>query len=309
LLKDSLGPRDPFNVHLIVEAERRAYADRALFLGDGDFCPVPVDSLLDKTYLAAKFSDFNSQKATPSQSIYAEKFNLENESFETTHLSIVDGDGNAVSLTTTLNDNYGCKVWVPGGGYFLNNEMDDFSSKPGHPNLFGLVGGEANAIAPGKRMLSSMTPAIIEKNSQLWLVLGTPGGSTIITSVLQVFLNASVFEMDIHQAVSESRFHHQWLPDEIILEKDAFSTELSNQLTAMGHSLRTIEQIGLIEAIQMDSKGIIHGAADKRGSCSRMVITVLHSLPSLVQTCRFYSFLSKLCMQLHFAGSLSVRLE
>jgi gamma-glutamyltranspeptidase/glutathione hydrolase len=156
-------------------------------------------------------------------------------------------------------------MWVPGGGYFLNDEMDDFSVKPGVPNLFGLIGAEANAIAPGKRMLSSMTPTIIEKDGKLWMVLGTPGGSTIITSVLQVFLNVSSFGMNIDDAVQALRYHHQWLPDEIRYENGAFSPELGTTLTSMGYKLKPIEGIGLIEAIMIDEQGMIHGAADHRG--------------------------------------------
>ncbi len=265
LLVDSLGNRDPQNVHLIAEAERRAFADRADYLGDEDFFPVHVDSLLDKNYLGQKFKDYDPLHATESKIIYDQKFKIVKESYETTHLSIVDGQGNAASVTTTLNNNYGSKVWVPGGGYFLNDEMDDFSSKPGVPNIYGLIGGEANAITPGKRMLSSMTPTIIEKDGKLFMVLGTPGGSTIITSVLQVFLHVAAFGMDIHQAVQETRYHHQGLPDELIYEKNAFSTGLSEELSAKGHTLRPVEYIGLIEAIYVDEHGVLHGAADHRG--------------------------------------------
>jgi len=264
-LEDSLGYRDPKNIHLIVEAERRAYADRALYLGDADYYPVPVDSILSSTYLDQRFSDFNPTKASISGNIDSALHEFSKEHFETTHLSIADGEGNAASVTTTLNDNYGSKMWVPGGGYFLNNEMDDFSSKPGVPNLYGLIGAEANAIAPGKRMLSSMTPTIIEKDGKLWMVIGTPGGSTIITSVLQVFLHTASFGMNIDDAVQSSRFHHQWLPDEIMYEKKAFSPELIQTLDSMGHHLRPIEVLGLMEAIYMDVNGLLHGAADRRG--------------------------------------------
>lgn len=264
-LQDSLGFQHPHNVHLTVEAERRAYADRAQYLGDADFYPVPLDSLLDSTYLVEKFSDYNPVKASVSHSIHPGTFTLVRESFETTHLSIIDGDGNAASVTTTLNNNYGCKVWVPGGGYFLNNEMDDFSIKPGVPNLYGLIGGEANAIAPGKRMLSSMTPTIVEKEGRLWMVVGTPGGSTIITSVLQVFLNAAVYNMSIENAVQAPRYHHQWLPDEILYERDGFAPDLLSQLQQYGHTVKPIDYIGLVEAILVDEKGVMHGAADRRG--------------------------------------------
>ncbi len=264
LLVDSLGNRDVNNVHLIVEAERRAFKDRGTHLGDEDFYPVQKDSLLNKNYLNNKFADFDPALASPSQLIFNEQAKLQKESFETTHISIVDSEGNAASVTTTLNNNYGCKVWVPGGGYFLNDAMDDFSAKPGVPNMFGLIGGEANSIYPGKRMLSSMTPTIIEKNGKLWMVLGTPGGSTIMTSILQVFLNMAAFSMNIDQAVQETRYHHQGLPDEILYEKNAFTANLIQTLQSMGHSLKEVERIGLIEAIYVDDKGILHGAADRR---------------------------------------------
>jgi len=264
-LVDSLGYRNVENIHLIVEAERRAYADRASYLGDDDFFPVPVDSLLDAKYLQIKFSDFKKDSATHSAMVNSDPAKFSKEHFETTHISIADADGNAVSVTTTLNNNFGSKVWVPGGGYFLNDEMDDFSVKPGEPNLFGLIGGEANAIAPGKRMLSSMTPTIIEKNGKLWMVLGTPGGSTIITSVLQVFLNVEAFNMTLPDAVATLRYHHQWLPDEITFEKGAFATSLEDSLIAMGYKLHPIEKIGAVEAILIDDAGRLHGAADPRG--------------------------------------------
>jgi len=262
---DSLGYRDPANIHLIVEAEKRAYTDRAVYLGDIDFYPVNVSGLLDSNYLDKKISDFDPLLASRSEMLSRDSFVVSKDHFETTHISIADQYGNAASVTTTLNDNYGCKVWVPGGGYFLNNEMDDFSSKPGTPNLYGLIGGEANAIAPGKRMLSSMTPTIIEKDGKLWMVVGTPGGSTIITSILQVFLNVAAFGMDIDQAVEASRYHHQWLPDEIMFERDAFSPELQRSLESMGHTLKPLGSIGFVEAIWVDSQGTIHGAADPRG--------------------------------------------
>ena len=264
-LVDSLGPRHPLNVHLIVEAERRAYADRARYLGDADFFYVPVDSLLSEQYLSHRFSDFDVDAASISSALDSAAYYLQKESFETTHLSITDANGNAAAVTTTLNDNYGSKVWVPGGGYFLNNEMDDFSVKPGVPNLYGLVGSEANAIAPNKRMLSSMTPTIVEKSGALYMVAGTPGGSTIITTVFQVILHHTAFGMDINEAVQFPRFHHQWLPDEIMYEEDAFSDTLIHRLNEMGHQLREVHQIGLVEAISVDEQGIMHGAADKRG--------------------------------------------
>ena len=264
VLVDSLGYRDINNIHIIVEAERRAYADRAAYLGDADFSKIPVDSLLDEKYLQHKFSDFNPDSATRSESIYSNPVRFSRDHFETTHISVVDGEGNAASVTTTLNNNFGSKVWVPGAGYFLNDEMDDFSSKPGEPNLFGLIGGDANAIAPGKRMLSSMTPTIIEKNGKLFMVLGTPGGSTIITSVLQVFLNVEAFHLPLSFAVGALRYHHQWLPDEITFEKGAFTSTLQDSLLNMGYKLHPVEMIGHVEAILVDDQGRFHGAADPR---------------------------------------------
>lgn len=264
-LVDSIGPYDPQNVHLIVEAERRSYADRSLYLGDADFFPVPVDSIMSQEYLESRFSDFDPSQASVSGTIDSAIFHFVKETFETTHLSIVDAEGNAASVTTTLNGNYGSKIWVPGGGYFLNNEMDDFSVKTGAPNIYGLIGGEANAIEPNKRMLSSMTPTIVEKSGKLFMVLGTPGGSTIITSVLQVILNHTAYKMNIDDAVQAKRYHHQWLPDEIIYEKGAFSPELIITLDSMGHNLREVVSIGAVEAISTDENGVLHGAADNRG--------------------------------------------
>lgn len=264
-LIDSLGYQHPYNVHLIVEAEKRAFADRARYLGDADYYSIPMDSILDSTYLTLRIRDFDPSKAS---SIIHPDSTLSNpvkESFETTHLSIVDSEGNAASMTVTLNGNFGCKVWVPEGGYFLNNVMDDFSVKPGVPNLFGLIGAEANAIQPGKRMLSSMSPTIVQKGGKLWLVLGSPGGPAIITSILQVFLNSAAFGMNIDEAVQASRYHHQWIPDEITYEEKDFPPSLIEDLTAKGHSLRALSYMGMIEAIMVESDSLLHGAADRRG--------------------------------------------
>ena len=257
------GFHSPEAVHLIAEAERRVYADRAEFLGDSDFYPVPIDSLLDSTYLAFRMADFDPQKATVSDSIEGGVFQKV-ESFETTHTSIVDGDGNAVSVTTTLNLNYGSKVIVQGAGFFLNDEMDDFSAKPGTPNYFGLIGNEANAIQPGKRMLSSMTPTIVEKDGALFLVLGAPGGSTIITAVLQTFLNVTEFNMPIDEAVAAPRFHHQWLPDEIKVEPTALDTTVRQKLWDMGHHLKEVNRMAVVKAIHVLPNGKLHGAGDPR---------------------------------------------
>ena len=264
-LKD-WGFRDPRTIHLMVEAERRVYADRAQYLGDADFFPVPKDSLLDPKYLKYRMQDFNELQASRSESIYAGNYKLALEHFETTHLSVVDQYGNAVAVTTTLNGNFGSKVIVDGAGFFMNNEMDDFSVKPGVPNMFGLIGGEANAIQPGKRMLSSMTPTILEKNGKLSMVVGTPGGSTIITSVFQVILNVLEWNMPMAEAAAASRFHHQWLPDEIILEENAFDAGLKTQLETKGHKLRPIRSIGLVDAILVRPDGSLEGGADPRGN-------------------------------------------
>ena len=250
-------------VHLITEAERRVYADRSEYLGDSDFYPVPIDSLLNDNYLAMRMADFDENKATGSVSVHSGNFN-QVESFETTHTSIVDGEGNAVSVTTTLNLNYGSKVIVNGGGFFLNDEMDDFSAKPGVPNFYGLLGAEANAIQPGKRMLSSMTPTILTKDNQLFLVLGAPGGSTIITAVLQTILNVTEYNMPLDQAVAAPRFHHQWLPDMIMVEPTAIDTVERQKLWDMGHILLGVGRMALVKAVQVLPGGKLHGAGDPR---------------------------------------------
>lgn len=251
-------------IHVMTEAERRVYADRTQHLGDSDFYPVPQDSLLQNEYLAERMADFSMDSATTSNNILAGQFDIPLESFETTHTSIVDAEGNAVSVTTTLNSNYGCKVWVDNAGFFLNNEMDDFSAKPGVPNQFGLIGAEANAIQPRKRMLSSMTPTIIEKDGALFMVLGTPGGSTIITSVFQVFLNVAEFGMPLDEAVNAKRFHHQWLPDQILIEKGTFSEGIKQELIDLGHEIKEVDYIAKVKAIHRLPDGRLHGAADPR---------------------------------------------
>lgn len=251
-------------IHLIVEAERRAYADRAAHLGDPDFYSVPREGLLKKSYQADRMKDFNPDKSSRSADVSAGA-PAPGESEETTHLSVVDGDGNAVSVTTTLNGGMGSKVFVGKAGFLLNNEMDDFSVKPGEPNMYGLVGGEANSIQPGKRMLSSMTPSIVAKEGKLFMVVGTPGGSTIITSVFQTIINVIDFEMGMQEAVSAPRFHHQWLPDVVAFEKAGADSTLLANLGAMGHEFVTRGGIGRVDAILVMPDGRLEGGADPRG--------------------------------------------
>ena len=255
---------DPATLHVMAEAMRRAYADRAHYLGDPDFFDVPVDSLLEEGYLARRMADFSPDSATSSQGTQWGEFGVKLEHFETTHTCVVDAEGMAVSVTTTLNSNYGSKVVVGGAGFFLNNEMDDFSVKPGVPNQFGLVGGEANAIGPGKRMLSSMTPTIVEKDGQIFMLLGSPGGSTIITSILQVILNVVEFDMPLPEAVAAPRIHHQWLPDEVWLEEVEISPRLKAALQARGHTMVEKKSIGRVKAIQILPDGRRCGAGDPR---------------------------------------------
>ncbi len=249
--------------HLIIEAERRAYADRSEHIGDADFYPVRIDKLLDKNYLKVRFSDFNPEKATLSTDVKYGSFAFESE--QTTHISIVDTEGGAVSLTTTLNDSYGCRTVVGGAGFLLNNEMDDFSVKPGVPNIYGAIGGAANAIHPQKRPLSSMTPTIITKNGKLFMVVGTPGGTTIPTSVFQTLINVIDFGMTATEATHAKRFHHQWMPDGVVVEKDGFKPEVLEKLKKMGHSFRERTSMGLVETILVRADGKLEGVADNRG--------------------------------------------
>ena len=260
---DTLSPEHPIRIHRMVELERRVYADRATHLGDMDFYPVPVQGLLDEDYLEGRFKDISDKKATPSDEVEAGEIRRLSE--ETTHYSIIDGQGNAVSVTTTLNGRYGSKVVVDGTGIILNNEMDDFSVKPGVPNMFGLVGGEANAIAPGKRMLSSMTPTIVLKDGEPKLVIGTPGGSTIITSVYQVMLNTLMDGMSLEEAITRKRFHHQWLPDRIYHESDWSDTDTRQYLEGLGHELKSRSPIGKVDAILVSEEGCYIGLGDPRG--------------------------------------------
>jgi gamma-glutamyltranspeptidase / glutathione hydrolase len=258
----SYGFHSPEAAHLIVEAERRVYADRAEHLGDADFYPVPVQKLINRDYLKKRFMDFTPNQATPSKSVRHGDMAAVSE--QTTHMSIVDTEGSAVSLTTTLNDNYGCRTVVGGAGFILNNEMDDFSAKPGVPNIYGAIGGEANAIKAQKRPLSSMTPTIVTKDGKLFMVVGTPGGTTIITSVFQCITNVIDFKMTMTEATHAKRYHSQWQPDVISVEKDGLPAATLEKLKAMGHKIVDRPYIGLVEAILVLPNGKYEGVADNR---------------------------------------------
>jgi gamma-glutamyltranspeptidase/glutathione hydrolase len=263
------GYNQDSTVQVMVEAERRVYADRSKYLGDPDFFKVPVDSLLQPKYTDARMKSFNWAHATPSSEIQPGSF-VGYESDQTTHLSVVDKEGNSVSVTTTLNGSFGSGIVVKGAGFLLNNEMDDFSAKPGVPNMFGLIGGKANSIHPGKRMLSSMTPAIVEKDGKLFMVVGTPGGSTIITSVFQTILNVIEFDQSMQRAVTSKRFHHQWLPDDIKVEKDAFDSATTQKLESKGYKITANGPIGRVDAILKTKWGYYEGGADPRGDDTKL---------------------------------------
>tara|TARA_B100002052_G_scaffold58736_1_gene51717 strand:- start:1109 stop:2782 length:1674 start_codon:yes stop_codon:yes gene_type:complete len=259
----------PEHIQLVVEAEKRAYADRAEYMGDIDFVDVPINRLISNQYAEMRFSDFDFDVVIPSNNMGPGLGPVLNESSETTHYSIVDKWGNAVSVTTTLNGKYGNGIVVDDAGFLLNNEMDDFSIKPGHPNKYGLVGKEANSIKPKKRMLSSMTPTIVENSSgELILVLGSPGGSTIITTVAQIIINIIDYDMSISDAVQAPRFHHQWLPDVVFYEEGAISNKTMNTLKNKGYIFHRRKSIGEANCIQIPSNGIIFGAADSRREAS-----------------------------------------
>lgn len=258
------GPNSDSTIQVMVEAERRVYADRAKWLGDPDFVKIPVNELIDPAYATLRMNSMNFNQATKSSDIQAGAF-PGYESPETTHYSIVDNEGNAVSITTTLNNSYGSKVFVGGAGFLLNDEMDDFSAKAGAPNLYGLIGSKANEIQPNKRMLSSMTPTIIEENGKLKMVVGTPGGSTIITSVFQVVLNTLEMGMNMQAAVEFPRFHHQWMPEKVNVEPKRLSEDQKSRLESKGYTFTPISSYGLVEGILVLPNGNLQGGADSRG--------------------------------------------
>tara|TARA_B100001559_G_scaffold109330_1_gene91865 strand:- start:90 stop:965 length:876 start_codon:yes stop_codon:yes gene_type:complete len=260
----SYGHNSTNYIKLLVEAERRSFADRSHFLGDPDFVSIPTEKLTNEDYLNNRMIDFSFKTPTDSDDIGYGNIEI-SESNETTHYSIVDQFGNAIAVTTTLNGTFGSKLYSDELGFFLNNEMDDFSSKPGYPNMYGLIGGEANKIEPKKRMLSSMTPTIVEKGGDLYMTLGTPGGSTIITSVVQTILNVHEFEMTMNEAVNSPRFHHQWKPDSIRIELDYFDKKVKEQLIKSGYKLNDKGAIGRVDGILVRADKMLEGGADKRG--------------------------------------------
>lgn len=260
----SMGFHSVQAVQLMTEAERRAFADRGEYMGDADFYKVPVDMLTNEVYLQERMKSYDPQKATPSSSIGAGKLSG-TESEETTHLSVIDKEGNAVAVTTTLNNSYGSRTVVGGAGFFLNDEMDDFSIKPGVPNMYGAIGGEANAIMPGKRMLSSMTPTIVLKDNKPYIVVGTPGGTTIPTQIFQTLVNILEFNMSTEDAVYKPKFHHQWLPDEVIVEK-GFPAAVKEAMQKMGYTFgKERSGIGRTEIIKVLPNGKFEAVADNRG--------------------------------------------
>jgi len=260
------GHNSTKSIQVITEAERRAYADRSYFLGDPDFVKIPMNELMSSDYATKRMSNFSFDKATLSSDLSHGSVQI-TESEETTHYSIVDQFGNAISATTTINAAFGSKLYCTELGFFLNNEMDDFSSKPGVANLFGLIGAKANEIAPEKRMLSSMTPTIVEKDGKLWMSVGTPGGSTIITSVMQTILNVHEYGFGMQEAVNQPRFHHQWLPDNIRLEPNGFDSVTKVNLQKLGYKLieKNSTVIGKVEGILRLPNGKLEGGADPRG--------------------------------------------
>ena len=260
----SLGFNSSRSVHLMAEIMRRAFADRASFLGDGDFTVIPVERLLSKSRARNWARSIDDDQVSPSSAL-AQAGPEAFEPSETTHYSIVDKAGNAVATTTTINGGYGSGVTIRGAGFLMNNEMDDFSSKPGVPNMYGLIQGEANAIAPGKRPLSAMTPTLVKKDGKVYLVLGSPGGPAIINAVFQIILNVIDHGFDIQKAVDAPRVHHQWLPDQIRVETEALEGDVRRSLQSRGHKIESVERIGDAHSILIDpQRGIRFGAPDRR---------------------------------------------
>lgn len=263
----SMGFHSPAAVQLMTEVMRRAYADRAAYMGDADFYKVPVKAITSDEYLKKRMENYSAVAASPSTTIQPGIL-IAGESEETTHLSVMDKEGNAVAVTTTLNNSYGSRTVVGGAGFILNDEMDDFSVKPGVPNMYGAVGGEANAIQPGKRMLSSMTPTLVLKNGKPFIVVGTPGGTTIPTQVFQTLINILEFNLSTEEAVYKSKFHHQWLPDELVVEK-GFPAETKATLQTMGYQFgKERSGIGRTEIIRVLPNGKLEAIADRRGEDS-----------------------------------------
>lgn len=267
----TLGWQHPDALHFLIETMRLAYRDRAEYLGDPDFVKVPVAALISPAYAQIRRAEINPRQARPSSQVPLvpptqwQKLQRLKDPQDTSHLSVVDGAGNAVSLTFTVNLGFGAGIVTPGTGIVLNNEMDDFAVAPGVPNAFGLVGREANAIAPRKTPLSSMTPTIVTEGAQLRLIVGAPGGSTIITTVLQIVLNVLVYEMPVEKAVAAPRLHHQWLPDVVLVETYGFGTLTREELRRRGHTLRDRPGWGNAMAITQSANGLLQGAADPRG--------------------------------------------
>ena len=261
---DSMEYHSADYYHLLAEAMRRAFADRAHFLGDPDFYPVPIEALSQGDYATERMESFYPDRATPSDDIAHGEVAMHKESYETTHFSIMDAQGNAVGITTTLNGSFGSKLAVDGAGFMLNNEMDDFSAQPGTPNMFGLLGGEANAIAPGKRMLSSMTPIIVSKDGQVKMIAGAAGGPRIISATLQNVLNVILFGMNAQQANAAPRIHHQWYPDRLLFDPLSLSADTQALLRAKGHSLAQTT-LARVHSIVVDSQGRRTGGVDPRG--------------------------------------------
>jgi len=255
-------------IHLLTESMKRAFADRNYFLADPGFVKVPTDALSSSFYNKERLQNFSWSRATPAEDISNGELPAFNESYETTHFSVVDKRGNAVAVTITLNSSFANKIGVDGAGFLLNDAMDDFSAKPGQPNQFGLVQGKANKIAPGKRMLSSMTPTLVTKSNQIRMVMGAAGGPRIITSVLQNFLNMAVFNMDVERAITAPRLHNQWLPDKLYLEQNGISSDTKQILFKKGHTVQEVSSLGRNHNIYINKKGIKTAAEDPRGNGS-----------------------------------------